>query len=215
MSTVCHSFADLSPALLQEIQSCLAQDGVLSIPTESFYGLSVPFNNSLSLRRLRDIKHLPSGKPLLILIGEWEELSRLTSEIPPAAMLLMKAFWPGPLTLVLPASPDLSPELTGGLQTIGVRQPGESRIRVLLQKVGPLTGTSANLTGAPPARTAREVQQSFGAQVDLILDGGETPGGMPSTVLSVVGEIRILRQGPITPKQINQVLAPLGLTVAL
>ena len=80
--------------------------------------------------------------------------------------------------------------------------------------MGPLTGTSANHTGALPARTAKEVQQLFEPQVDLILDGGEAPGGMPSTILSLVGEVRLLRQGPITETQINQVLTPLGLTIA-
>ncbi|MCZ6798971.1 MAG: L-threonylcarbamoyladenylate synthase [Nitrospirae bacterium] len=214
MSTICHFSEDLSPSLLQEIHSCLAQDGVLSVPTESFYALSAPIDNTRSLRRLRAIKQLPAEKPLLVLIGERAELSQLTSDIPPAATLLIQAYWPGPLTLVFPASPHLPEELTGGIHTIGIRQPGDRRLCALLQEVGPLTGTSANHTGALPARTAKEVQQLFEPQVDLILDGGEAPGGMPSTILSLVGEVRLLRQGPITETQINQVLTPLGLTIA-
>ena len=181
MSTICHFSEDLSPSLLQKIHSCLAQDGVLSVPTESFYALSAPIDNTRSLRHIRAIKQLPSYKPLLVLIGRLEKLSELTSDIPSAATFLVKAFWPGPLTLVLPAATHLSPELTGGFPTIGIRQPGDSRLCALLQEVGSLTGTSANHTGALPARTARDVQQSFEDQVDLILDGGATPGGMPST----------------------------------
>ena len=100
MSNICHFSQDLSPSLLQEIHSCLAQDGVLSVPTESFYALSAPIDNIRSLRHLRAIKQLPADKPLLVLIGRLEKLSELTSAIPSAATFLVKAFWPGPLTRV-------------------------------------------------------------------------------------------------------------------
>ena len=215
MSTVCQFSEHLSPSLLQNLKSYVAQGGLLSVPTESFYALSVSIHNVPGLRHLRDVKGLPADKPLLVLIGHTDELSQLTSEIPLAAYHLVKAFWPGPLTLVLPSAPHLPSELTGGMQTIGVRQPGEYRLCALLQEVGPLTGTSANLTGSPPARTAREAKEFLGTQVEYILDGGTTPGGSPSTILSLAGEIRVIRQGPITETQINKVLAPLGLTISL
>jgi L-threonylcarbamoyladenylate synthase len=118
----------------------------------------------------------------------------------------MDEFWPGLLTLVLQARSTLSPILTGGQGTIGVRQPNDPRVCELMKHTGPLTGTSANRTGQPPAQSAEDVMQQLGLAVDVIVDGGPTPGGQPSTVLQVVPEPRILREGAISRLKLQEVL---------
>ncbi len=125
----------------------------------------------------------------------------------------MEEFWPGLLTLVLQARSTLSPILTGGQGTIGVRQPNDPRVCELLTHTGPLTGTSANRSGQPPAQSAGDVMQQLGSVVDVIVDGGPTPGGQPSTVLQVEPEFRILRDGAVTRKQLEVVLAQPSLWV--
>jgi L-threonylcarbamoyladenylate synthase len=101
--------------------------------------------------------------------------------------------------------------LTGGTGTIGVRQPDHPALLHLLDEVGPLTGTSANRSGAPPAQSAAEVQVSVGGELDLILDGGRTPGGLVSTVVTTVGTVRVLREGRIPREKIVEVLAQSGI----
>lgn len=125
----------------------------------------------------------------------------------------MDRFWPGPLTLVFPASSHLSNSLTGGTGTIGVRQPRNRGLLNLLRSAGPLTGTSANRSGEQPLQTSNEVEEVFGEYLDLILDSGTSPGGMPSTVLSLVGEIHLLREGPVSSQEIQEVLSMAGLTL--
>ena len=132
--------------------------------------------------------------------------TQLTEVIPDVARKLMEEFWPGLLTLVLQARSTLSPILTGGQGTIGVRQPNDPRVCELMKHTGPLTGTSANRTGQPPAQSAADVMQQLGSAVDLIVDGGPTPGGQPSTVLQVEPKLRILRYGAVTRRQLEVVL---------
>ena len=201
------------PSLLEEITHCVAHGGVLAVATESFYALAGSATHSEAVSRVARIKGGPNPKPILVLIGDRSQLAHLVSSLPPQADLLFEHFWPGPLTVVLPAPPDLSPDLTAGTGTVGIRQPGNSKLLWLLQGVGPLTGTSANRSGAPPPRTAQEVQKTLGDEVDLIIDDGVTPGGRPSTVLNLVGGIRILREGAISHKEIQEVLSPRGFTL--
>ena len=122
------------------------------------------------------------------------------------AKKLMQQFWPGLLTLVLKAKPHVSTVLMSDSGTIGVRQPNDSRVCELLKLTGPLTGTSANRTGQPPGQSVEEVIQQLGLEIDLILDGGSTPGGQPSTVLQVEPELRILRQGAISQQTLQRAL---------
>ncbi|MEE8613375.1 MAG: L-threonylcarbamoyladenylate synthase [Nitrospirales bacterium] len=201
------------PSLLEEIIHCVAHGGVLAVATESFYALAGSATHSEAVSRVARIKGGPNPKPILVLIGDRRQLTHLVSSLPPHADLLFDHFWPGPLTVVLSALPDLSPDLTAGTGTVGIRQPGNSKLLWLLQGVGPLTGTSANRSGAPPPRTAQEVQKTLGDEVDLIIDDGPTPGGKPSTVLNLFREIRILREGPISKEEIRTALASKGFTL--
>ncbi len=197
----------LSPKIIEQAVVCVQSGGVLAVPTDSFYALAVWAFHQLALERLLLIKGGREGSPIPVLVGDRSQVELLTENIPDVAPKLMEEFWPGLLTLVLAASPELSPILTGGQNTIGVRQPDDPRVCELLKHTGPLTGTSANRTGQPPARSAEEVMQQLGSDIDLILDGGSTPGGKPSTVLQVAPEPRIIREGAISWERLQKVFS--------
>ncbi len=175
------------------------------MPTDSYYALAVGAFQSMALEQLRAIKGHRDQKPFPVLIGDLSQLDQLVDHVPEIAKKLMQQFWPGLLTLVLKAKAYESPGLMSESGTIGVRQPNDSRICELLKQTGPLTGTSANRSGQPPAQSADEVIQQVGSEIDLILNGGQTPGGQPSTVLQVEPELRIIRQGAIPLSVIHEV----------
>jgi len=198
---------DFSPDTLREAVDCLGQGGIVSLATESFYALAAGVTHPEAIERVARMKGGGAEKPILVLIGDKQQLSDLVSTIPPSAEPLMNQFWPGPLTLIFPALPHLSSGLTKRTGTIGIRLPKVPNLRSLLRETGPLTGTSANRSGAQPALTAQEVQKEFGETIDLILDSGPAPGGQPSTVMNMVGALHIIRQGPIQAESLDQALA--------
>ncbi|HEY9073641.1 MAG TPA: L-threonylcarbamoyladenylate synthase, partial [Desulfobaccales bacterium] len=196
---------------LEEARGLLLSDGVLALPTETYYALAVnPFDEA-ALARLFALKARPPEKPVLVLIAAPESLSRLAREVPEAASRLIAAFWPGPLTLILPARPDLPRRLTGGTGTIGVRQPRQPLVCRLMATLGlPLTGTSANRSGQEPLTEASEVAREFGGEVDLILDAGPCPGGLPSTIVDVSAAPPFLvRAGAISTNLLRGVIPDL------
>ncbi len=203
-----------SQDVITEATCCIQQEGVLSVATESFYALAAGVEHAAAIQRVVTMKRDRQAKPILLLIGERAQLIPLLSRIPPGADALIDRFWPGPLTLVLPVASHLQDSLTCGTGTIGVRQPRTSRLLTMLRSTGPLTGTSANCSGEKPLQHPMEVEEVFGKDLDLILDSGPSPGGRPSTVLSLVGEIRLLRAGPISSQAIQEVLSEVGLTLA-
>lgn len=195
-----------SPQIIEQAVACIKAGGVLAMPTDSYYALAVGAFHPAALEQLRAIKGDRGYKPFPVLIGEPSQLGQLVNKVPEIAKKLMQQFWPGLLTLVLKAKPHVSNALMSELGTMGVRQPNDSRVCELLKLTGPLTGTSANRTGHPPVRSTEDVMQQLGSEIDLILDGGQTPGGQPSTVLQVEPEIRIIRQGAIPRSAIYDVL---------
>lgn len=199
-----------SPHVIQQVVDCMKANGVLAVPTDSFYAMAVGVSQQSALERLLRIKGGREGSPIPVLVGNPSQLEQLTDQIPDIAWTLIRQFWPGLLTLVLPARQGLSSILTAGQPTIGVRQPNDPRVCELLKHTGPLTGTSANRSGQPPAQSAAEVMTYLGSDIDLILDGGPSPGGQPSTVLQLVGKPRILRQGAISRDRLHQELQKKG-----
>lgn len=159
--------------------------GVVAFPTETFYGLAVDPFNERALTRLFAVKQRPLDKAILLLIGCREQLSLLGQmPLPESFQLLMDHFWPGPLTIILPARPGLSPMLTGNTGTIGVRMSSHPVAQLLAEAVGgPITATSANLSGEIAACSAFEVRRDLAGLVDYIVDGGGTPGGSGSTIV--------------------------------
>ncbi|MGB0909216.1 MAG: L-threonylcarbamoyladenylate synthase [Nitrospirales bacterium] len=201
----------LSSSILESSSKCIREQGVLAVATESSYALAAGVQHIAAIERIATMKGDRRAKPILLLVSSRVQVFQVASAISPVADLLMNRFWPGPLTLILPAIPDLPHSLTFGMKTIGVRQPDCPQLLQILEATGPLTGTSANRSGMAPANTSEDVLQEFGDDVDLILDSGPSPGGRPSTLLNLVGEIRILRQGPISAHLIQEVLTPLEL----
>ncbi len=187
----------LSPQVIEQAVGCVQSGGVLAIPTDSFYALAVGAFQPTALERLLAIKGHRDHKPFPVLIADHSQLEQLVEDVPEIAKKLIQEFWPGLLTLVLKAKPNISPVLMSEQGTIGLRQPNDPRVCQLLKQTGPLTGTSANRTGHPPAQSVEEVIQQVESAIDLILDGGPTPGGQPSTVLQVEPVFRIIRQGAI------------------
>jgi L-threonylcarbamoyladenylate synthase len=187
---------------------------IVAIPTESSYGLAVsPFDED-AVNRLYRIKDRAGDKPILVLIGDRAQLHSLVDTVTPAAELLMVSFWPGPLTIVMDALPVLPQALTAGTGSLGVRLPSVPLLCDLLREVGPLTGTSANRTGEQPLETAHQVLSGLGGHVDLILDSGGTPGGLPSTVLDVRASVRLVREGAVPRTAIASVLEGLGVQLS-
>ena len=184
--------------MLVRAASLVHAGGIVAFPTDTFYALGATPFNSEAVRRIFTLKGRGTS-PILVLIRHPRELEGLVVDITPGAELLMKACWPGPLTIVFRASPSVPSVLGAGTGTIGIRLAATDLLQQLLEAVGgPLTGTSANRTGAPAPTTAQEVHAGLGADVDLILDGGPTTGGLPSTVVdTTVLPIRLIREGAV------------------
>jgi len=177
----------------------LGQGGLVAFPTETWYGLAVDPFNEQALARLFAVKKRPADKPVLVLIAHRAELDRLISAVPPLYHDLMQRFWPGPLTLVFPARDDLPGQLTAGTGTIAVRYSPHPLACALIDRFGgPVTATSANLSGQPACATAADVHDVLGPALDMILDGGTTPGGKGSTIVCCrQGQLVCLRKGQI------------------
>lgn len=170
----------------------------MAFPTETFYALGAHALDAGAVRRVFELKGRPSSKPLLVLVDSIAMVEGIALVSAPARALMAR-HWPGALTLVLPARPGLPAELTAGTSTIGVRLSPYWLARALVAGLdGPITAPSANPSGAPPATTAEEVLAYFGGALPLLLDGGPTAGGSPSTVLDMTGQApRVLREGAV------------------
>jgi L-threonylcarbamoyladenylate synthase len=184
----------------------LRNGGVLAFPTDTVYGLAAyPFTEEM-VERLYVAKGRNSTKAIAILIGDMADLKQIVSDMPQLALNLATHFWPGPLTLVLSGQDSLPKNLSTN-RTIGVRMPNHPVALSLLRQAGPLAVTSANLSGKGNANSAEEVLEQLGGKIHLILDGGVTPGGVPSTVVDCTSpEPVILREGPISLDWIKAVL---------
>jgi len=185
----------------------LKRGGLVAFPTDTVYGVGALAFDGTAVERIYAAKDRPIEKAIPILIGGPEDLEKVTTDIPPIAAKLAARFWPGPLTLVVPKHPNL-PDVVSAGPTVGVRVPDHPVARALLTAAGPMAVTSANISGQASPKTAEEVNRQLIGRIPLILDGGETPGGVPSTVVNCLGtEPVILREGPITLKDIQFVLA--------
>jgi L-threonylcarbamoyladenylate synthase len=197
----------------QESRRLLAAGGILALPTETFYALAVNPYQTAALKRLYALKGRSEDKPVLLLVADGEMARQVALMIPETALRLMARFWPGPLTLILPARRELPDLVTGGTGTVGVRQPRQHLVCRWLAALGfPVTGTSANRAGREPLTLAADVAREFGATVDLILDAGPCPGGLPSTVVDVtVIPPRLVRAGAVATEALKEIIPDLYL----
>ena len=184
---------------LRAAAAIIRSGGIALYPTETFYGLGVLFNNEEALVRLFAAKGRRETKPVLLLIENSIELEKLTPEIIPEALALAERWWPGPLTMLFRALPNLSPYLTGDEGKIGCRISSHPLAQRLVELVGePITSTSANLAGTPSATRIADLSAELLDRVDVILDAGTTPGGPASTLLDVsTHPFTVLREGAI------------------
>jgi L-threonylcarbamoyladenylate synthase len=194
------------PTAQSRALAVLKGGGLVAFPTDTVYGLGGLAFDAAAVGRIYEVKDRPVEKAIPVLIADRDDLEKVTLDVPQCAAQLASRFWPGPLTLVVGKHPDL-PEAVSAGQTVGVRVPDHTVARLLLRAAGPMAVTSANLSGQPSPCTAQEVFVQLGGRIALIIDGGRTPGGVPSTVVDCASETqRILREGPITKDEIGAVL---------
>ena len=191
-----------------EAAQIIANGGLIAFRTDTFYGLGADPLNRSALIKIRELKGREDNKPILLLISDMDQLDRFVGDQPGSFVLVANKYWPAPLTLIGPARSELPTELTAGTDTIGVRLPDDETVRTLVRNCGgALTATSANVSGKPPARTAKEVEDYFPTGIDLIIDGGEVSATEASTVLDLSGsEPRLIREGAVPSEQLEGIL---------
>jgi L-threonylcarbamoyladenylate synthase len=193
---------------IQGAAKIVANGGIIAFRTDTLYGLGAdPFNRD-AVQRIKQLKGREEAKPILIVISDREQVDRFVSGSSRTFDLLAMTFWPGPLTLICKASAEVPEEITAGTETVGLRLPGDDKVRLLVQACGgALTATSANPAHQDPAKSAQEVFTYFGDAVDLIVDGGAAGTDQPSTVVDVCGdEPRLVREGVIPWSKIQSAI---------
>jgi L-threonylcarbamoyladenylate synthase len=194
------------PQLQTRVLEVLRGGGLVAFPTDTVYGVGALAFDAAAVSDIYTAKGRPQEKAIPVLIAELADLAKVTLEIPDVAVRLASHFWPGPLTLVVRKHPDL-PLSVSATPTVGVRIPDHPVARTLLRAAGPMAVTSANLSGQPSPCTTEEVVACLGGRIALIVDGGSTPGGIPSTVVDCVDTPpHILRAGPISSDEIEAAL---------
>lgn len=197
------------PASIDDALAALRAAAAVVYPTETFYALGVDAMSAAALKRLFAIKGREPGKPVALIAADSAMAFGVAREVPPDARVLAEAFWPGPLTLVLPAKHGISPALINADGGVGVRVSSHPVARALAAGLGgPLTATSANRGGARPAVELKEARRAFGTKVKVFLEGGRLAGGAPSTVVAIgPAGTRVLRAGAVSERQIAAALA--------
>ena len=186
----------------------LASGGVVAFPTDTYYALGARASDGDAVSHVFDVKGRASSTPVPVLIPDTGCVELFASDFPPIASALAGRFWPGALTIVVPANETVPQVVTGGMDTVGLRVPDNETALALLNMLGSgITGTSANRTGEPPMKFASEVAEAFAENPGLILEGECGGHDAPSTVVDVTaGTPRILRQGAISPSEIEAVV---------
>ncbi|WNZ63756.1 L-threonylcarbamoyladenylate synthase [Myxococcus sp. MxC21-1] len=198
----------IAPESLERAVELLRHGGVVALPTETVYGLSANAEDELAVRRVFAIKGRPATHPLIVHIPGVEHLNTWAREVPEAARKLAEAFWPGPLTLVLPRTARATDAVTGGQDTVALRVPNHPVALAVLQKLGGgLAAPSANRFGKVSPTTAEHVREDLGGDVDLVLDGGPCTVGVESTIVDLSSdEPAILRPGGLAAEDVERVL---------
>ncbi|MBQ8231321.1 MAG: threonylcarbamoyl-AMP synthase [Lachnospiraceae bacterium] len=204
-------------ALLKEAGAVLKEGGLVAFPTETVYGLGGDALNKESSCKIYAAKGRPSDNPLIVHICKWEDIYPIVSEVSEEAKKIAEAFWPGPLTMILPKS-DLVPyETTGGLDTVAVRMPSHKVAQKLIEYAGGyVAAPSANTSGKPSPTQARYVAEDMDGKIEMIIDGGEVGIGLESTIIDLtVKPPQILRPGFITQEMLSEVLGDVEADVTI
>ena len=203
-----------TPAFAADI---LRRGGLVAIPTETVYGLGADGLNPEAVDKIFAAKGRPGDNPLILHVTGPEQLPRFCHDIPDAAYLLAQRFWPGPLTMVLPANACVPRRTTGGLSTVAIRCPKTAVTREIIRLAGvPIAAPSANLSGKPSTTTARHVLDDHDGRIDAVVDGGPCAVGVESTIVDLTeARPRLLRPGGVTPEELTQVLGDLVIDPAV
>jgi L-threonylcarbamoyladenylate synthase len=186
---------DLVPAI-----SALHSGGIVAFPTETFYGLAVDPRSAMAVRRIFALKQRGPDQPLPLIAGGIEQIVDHVGTMTPLALRLASHGWPGPLTMIIPASPRLCDDVHLSTGRVAVRVSGDPVARALAQRAGhAITSTSANFSGEPPAATPERVVASFAESIDVLIDAGATPAGLPSTIVDATGDTPVLVRAGAVP----------------
>lgn len=191
---------------LDEAVNALARGGLVVLPTDTVYGVGADAFTPAAVQALLDAKGRGRQMPPPVLMPDVRTLDGLARDVPEAARALAEAFWPGALTIIVHAQPSLAWDLGETHGTVALRVPDHPLALALLRRTGPLAVSSANLTGQPSAVTAQEAAEQLGDSVPVFLDGGPTPGPVPSTIVDATGDrLRVVRLGSIRLEQLREV----------
>lgn len=195
-------------AAVDEAARVLREGGLVVFPTDTVYGVGAAVDRPDAVARLYVAKGRPLDRPIPVLIADLDQLERLARDVNDAILRLARRFWPGALTIVVPAQPWLPVEIVRDTGAVGLRMPDHPVALAIIRVAGgAVATTSANRSGEREACTVEEAVAALGETVDLYVDGGRTPGGIPSTVVALEdGEIRILRRGALDPALVEQAL---------
>jgi L-threonylcarbamoyladenylate synthase len=195
------------PNAIPRALNILQNGGIIAFPTDTVYGLAAATFSASSIEKLYEAKTREAAKAIAVLVGDLPQVDLLTTGMSPSARRLAGRFWPGALTLVVPKHPKLPPNLSP-YPTVGLRMPNHLFALDLLKSVGPLATTSANRSGAGSTITPEDVLAQLAGRIDLLLDGGACPGGVPSTVVDCTQSPPvILRPGAISLEELSPFLS--------
>ena len=202
---------------LEQAGALLRAGEVVGIPTETVYGLAANALDPMAVARIFEAKGRPQDNPLIVHIADLESVKDIATEFPPEAQALADAFWPGPLTIILPKQDRIPMVTSGGLNTVGIRFPSHPMAQAIIRAAGvPLAAPSANTSGRPSTTTAQHVMEDLNGKIAAVVDGGPCSVGVESTVVSLCGERpRLLRPGGISLEQLEQVLGTVEVDRAL
>lgn len=205
---ITHQLLANKPDDLSTAEAILRAGGTLAIPTETVYGLAADATNPAAVSAIFTAKGRPADHPLIVHIAGVDDLEKWAVDIPPAAFYLARAFWPGPLTLLLKKAAHVSSVVTGGLETIGLRVPSHPVLHQLLLSSGlGLAAPSANPYKQLSPTSAEQVTEKLDGKIDGVLDGGDCTIGLESTIVDLSSNgVRVLRVGPISPSELSAVL---------
>lgn len=195
----------------------IRRGGLVAFPTETVYGLGADALNEEAVSKIYKAKGRPSDNPLIVHIAEKEDILPLVKEVTPAAKALMDAFFPGPLTIILPKSEKIGSVVSGGLDTVGIRMPQNPVARAFIKAAGtPVAAPSANTSGLPSPTNAKYVIEDMRGRIDAVIDGGSCEFGIESTVLSLAGDVpTILRPGAVTREMLSEVIGRVDIARAV
>ncbi|MGQ9609516.1 MAG: L-threonylcarbamoyladenylate synthase [bacterium] len=195
-------------SVIEEAVSFLKAGKVIAFPTDTVYGIAVDVFNDLAVEKIFEIKGRDINKPLQVLIARKDDLNLIIKNFTKVLHIFISEFWPGPLTIIVPARNDFPLRVRCGLDNIGVRMPANPIALKIINAFGlPVAASSANISGMPDPKNAEDVIKYMGNRIDLIIDGGQTTDNIPSTVLDIsVNPPVILRHGKLSESEINRVL---------